>query len=154
MQSFYEAVLAIYPEMTPKLYFYDLNENCGSFEMRLDLFNVKAKGFHIPSSVWFFFFSLSAELCDWRKQWQTDRYDNVIYLFFTVSLPPFCFSPRCLSSNEDERRILSFHLDKDTHTLYVAFSSCVVRIPLSRCERHSSCQKWVLNANLFIQAAQ
>uniref|UniRef100_A0A8C2J6T5 Sema domain, transmembrane domain (TM), and cytoplasmic domain, (semaphorin) 6D, like n=1 Tax=Cyprinus carpio TaxID=7962 RepID=A0A8C2J6T5_CYPCA len=48
---------------------------------------------------------------------------------------------KCLSSNEDDRRILSFHLDKDTHTLYVAFSSCVVRIPLSRCERHSSCQK-------------
>ncbi|XP_051952913.1 semaphorin-6D-like isoform X4 [Xyrauchen texanus] len=48
---------------------------------------------------------------------------------------------KCLSGNEDDRRILSFHLDKDTHTLYVAFSSCVVRIPLSRCERHSSCQK-------------
>ncbi|XP_073785200.1 semaphorin-6D isoform X4 [Danio rerio] len=48
---------------------------------------------------------------------------------------------KCLSSNEDDRRILSFHLDKDSHTLYVAFSSCVVRIPLSRCERHSSCQK-------------
>ncbi|XP_016405781.1 semaphorin-6D isoform X5 [Sinocyclocheilus rhinocerous] len=48
---------------------------------------------------------------------------------------------KCLSSNEDDRQILSFHLDKDTHTLYVAFSSCVVRIPLSRCERHSSCQK-------------
>ncbi|KAL2088917.1 hypothetical protein ACEWY4_015816 [Coilia grayii] len=48
---------------------------------------------------------------------------------------------KCLSSNEDDRHILSFHLDKDTHTLYVAFSSCVVRIPLSRCERYSSCQK-------------
>ncbi|XP_076849800.1 semaphorin-6D isoform X2 [Brachyhypopomus gauderio] len=48
---------------------------------------------------------------------------------------------KCLSSNEDDRRVLSFHLDKDTHTLFVAFSSCVVRIPLSRCERHRSCQK-------------
>ncbi|XP_063044412.1 sema domain, transmembrane domain (TM), and cytoplasmic domain, (semaphorin) 6D, like isoform X2 [Engraulis encrasicolus] len=48
---------------------------------------------------------------------------------------------KCLSNNEDDRHILSFHLDKDTHTLYVAFSSCVVRIPLSRCERYSSCQK-------------
>ncbi|XP_062405361.1 sema domain, transmembrane domain (TM), and cytoplasmic domain, (semaphorin) 6D, like [Sardina pilchardus] len=48
---------------------------------------------------------------------------------------------KCLSTNEDDQRVLSFHLDKDTHTLYVAFSSCVVRIPLSRCERHSSCQK-------------
>ncbi|XP_065121112.1 semaphorin-6D isoform X3 [Paramisgurnus dabryanus] len=48
---------------------------------------------------------------------------------------------KCLSNNEDDRRILSFHLDKDSHTLYVAFSSCVVRIPLSRCKRHTSCQK-------------
>ncbi|XP_031425523.1 sema domain, transmembrane domain (TM), and cytoplasmic domain, (semaphorin) 6D, like isoform X3 [Clupea harengus] len=50
-------------------------------------------------------------------------------------------SAKCLLSNEDDRRVLSFHLEKDTHTLYVAFSTCVVRIPLSRCERHSSCQK-------------
>ncbi|XP_072551831.1 semaphorin-6D isoform X3 [Salminus brasiliensis] len=48
---------------------------------------------------------------------------------------------KCLSSNEDDRRILSFHLDKDTHTLFVAFSSCVVRIPLSRCDRHRTCHK-------------
>ncbi|XP_049339347.1 sema domain, transmembrane domain (TM), and cytoplasmic domain, (semaphorin) 6D, like isoform X4 [Astyanax mexicanus] len=48
---------------------------------------------------------------------------------------------KCLSSNEDDRRILSFHLDKDSHTLFVAFSSCVVRIPLSRCERHRTCHK-------------
>ncbi|XP_062860784.1 sema domain, transmembrane domain (TM), and cytoplasmic domain, (semaphorin) 6D, like isoform X2 [Trichomycterus rosablanca] len=48
---------------------------------------------------------------------------------------------KCLSSSEDERRVLSFHLDTHTHTLYVAFSSCVVRIPLSRCERHKNCHK-------------
>ncbi|XP_053534197.1 sema domain, transmembrane domain (TM), and cytoplasmic domain, (semaphorin) 6D, like isoform X3 [Ictalurus punctatus] len=48
---------------------------------------------------------------------------------------------KCLSNSEDDRRVLSFHLDKDTHTLYVAFSSCVVRIPLSRCERHRTCHK-------------
>uniref|UniRef100_A0A3B1IM49 Semaphorin 6D n=1 Tax=Astyanax mexicanus TaxID=7994 RepID=A0A3B1IM49_ASTMX len=48
---------------------------------------------------------------------------------------------KCLSSNEDDHRILSFHLDKDSHTLFVAFSSCVVRIPLSRCERHRTCHK-------------
>ncbi|XP_058244340.1 sema domain, transmembrane domain (TM), and cytoplasmic domain, (semaphorin) 6D, like isoform X3 [Hemibagrus wyckioides] len=48
---------------------------------------------------------------------------------------------KCLSNSEDDRRILSFHLDRDTHTLYVAFSSCVVRIPLSRCERHRNCHK-------------
>ncbi|KAM3877199.1 semaphorin-6D [Diretmus argenteus] len=48
---------------------------------------------------------------------------------------------KCLSSHEDDKRVLSLHVDKDTHSLYVAFSSCVIRIPLNRCERHSSCHK-------------
>ncbi|XP_076023728.1 semaphorin-6D isoform X2 [Genypterus blacodes] len=48
---------------------------------------------------------------------------------------------KCLSGHEDDKRVLSLHVDKDTHSLYVAFSSCVIRIPLSRCERHSSCHK-------------
>ncbi|XP_023261607.1 semaphorin-6D isoform X3 [Seriola lalandi dorsalis] len=48
---------------------------------------------------------------------------------------------KCLSNREDDKRVLSLHVDKDTHSLYVAFSSCVIRIPLSRCERHSSCHK-------------
>ncbi|KAK7912586.1 hypothetical protein WMY93_012797 [Mugilogobius chulae] len=48
---------------------------------------------------------------------------------------------KCLSSREDDKRVLSLHLDKETHSLYVAFSSCVIRLPLSRCERHSHCQK-------------
>ncbi|KAM6981020.1 semaphorin-6D isoform 2-T2 [Aplochiton taeniatus] len=48
---------------------------------------------------------------------------------------------KCLSNHEDDRRILSLHVDAETHSLYVAFSSCVIRMPLSRCERHSSCQK-------------
>ncbi|KAM7424443.1 hypothetical protein PAMA_000678 [Pampus argenteus] len=48
---------------------------------------------------------------------------------------------KCLSSREDDKRVLSLHVDKDAHSLYVAFSSCVIRIPLSRCERHSSCHK-------------
>ncbi|XP_041838050.1 sema domain, transmembrane domain (TM), and cytoplasmic domain, (semaphorin) 6D, like isoform X2 [Melanotaenia boesemani] len=48
---------------------------------------------------------------------------------------------KCLSSREDDKRVLSLHVDKDTHSLYVAFSSCVIRVPLSRCERHSSCHK-------------
>ncbi|XP_077569077.1 semaphorin-6D isoform X2 [Stigmatopora nigra] len=48
---------------------------------------------------------------------------------------------KCLSNHDDDKRVLSLHVDKDAHSLYVAFSSCVIRIPLSRCERHSSCQK-------------
>uniref|UniRef100_A0A3Q1BHK2 Sema domain-containing protein n=1 Tax=Amphiprion ocellaris TaxID=80972 RepID=A0A3Q1BHK2_AMPOC len=48
---------------------------------------------------------------------------------------------KCLSNHEDDKRVLSLHVDKETHSLYVAFSSCVIRVPLSRCERHSSCHK-------------
>ncbi|KAI5607828.1 semaphorin-6D isoform X1, partial [Silurus asotus] len=48
---------------------------------------------------------------------------------------------KCLYNSEEDRRILSFYLDKETHTLYVGFSTCVVRIPLSRCERHRTCHK-------------
>ncbi|XP_061596172.1 sema domain, transmembrane domain (TM), and cytoplasmic domain, (semaphorin) 6D, like isoform X4 [Cololabis saira] len=48
---------------------------------------------------------------------------------------------KCLSTREDDKRVLSLHVDKDAHSLYVAFSSCVIRVPLSRCERHSSCHK-------------
>ncbi|XP_039651186.1 sema domain, transmembrane domain (TM), and cytoplasmic domain, (semaphorin) 6D, like isoform X2 [Perca fluviatilis] len=48
---------------------------------------------------------------------------------------------KCLSNHEDDKRVLSLHVDKEAHSLYVAFSSCVIRIPLSRCERHSSCHK-------------
>ncbi|KAJ7994808.1 hypothetical protein DPEC_G00253310 [Dallia pectoralis] len=48
---------------------------------------------------------------------------------------------KCLSSNDDDRSILSLHVDRETHSVYVAFSSCVVRMPLSRCERHTACHK-------------
>ncbi|KAJ8247850.1 hypothetical protein GJAV_G00251220 [Gymnothorax javanicus] len=48
---------------------------------------------------------------------------------------------KCLYYSEEDRRILSLHLDKESHGLFVAFSSCVVRLPLSRCERHGSCHK-------------
>ncbi|XP_064815162.1 semaphorin-6D-like, partial [Oncorhynchus masou masou] len=32
---------------------------------------------------------------------------------------------KCLSNSEDDRHILSLHVDRDTHSVYVAFSSCV-----------------------------
>ncbi|KAL3065743.1 hypothetical protein OYC64_015819 [Pagothenia borchgrevinki] len=48
---------------------------------------------------------------------------------------------KCLSNHEDDKRVLSLHVDKEAHSLYVAFSSCVIRIPLSRCERHTTCHK-------------
>ncbi|XP_054858322.1 semaphorin-6D isoform X9 [Eublepharis macularius] len=48
---------------------------------------------------------------------------------------------KCNGDSEDDQRVISLQLDKEHHALFVAFSSCVVRIPLSRCERHGSCKK-------------
>ncbi|XP_005376777.1 PREDICTED: semaphorin-6D isoform X9 [Chinchilla lanigera] len=48
---------------------------------------------------------------------------------------------KCSAENEEDKKVLSLQLDKDHHALYVAFSSCVIRIPLSRCERYGSCKK-------------
>ncbi|XP_029436073.1 semaphorin-6C isoform X2 [Rhinatrema bivittatum] len=47
---------------------------------------------------------------------------------------------KCSVKNED-RRVLGLELDKARHALFVAFSSCVVRVPLSRCETYGSCKK-------------
>ncbi|KAM5176300.1 semaphorin-6D isoform 8-T11 [Callospermophilus lateralis] len=48
---------------------------------------------------------------------------------------------KCNAENEEDKKVISLQLDKDHHALYVAFSSCVIRIPLSRCERYGSCKK-------------
>ncbi|KAM9646598.1 semaphorin-6D isoform 1-T1 [Trichechus inunguis] len=48
---------------------------------------------------------------------------------------------KCNAESEEDRKVISLQLDKDNHALYVAFSSCVIRIPLSRCERYGSCKK-------------
>ncbi|XP_038436258.1 semaphorin-6D isoform X8 [Canis lupus familiaris] len=48
---------------------------------------------------------------------------------------------KCNAENEEDRRVISLQLDKDHHAVYVAFSSCVIRLPLSRCERYGSCKK-------------
>ncbi|XP_067411922.1 semaphorin-6D isoform X8 [Emydura macquarii macquarii] len=48
---------------------------------------------------------------------------------------------KCNAESEEDRKVISLQLDKEHHALFVAFSSCVIRIPLSRCERHGSCKK-------------
>ncbi|XP_023957088.1 semaphorin-6D isoform X8 [Chrysemys picta bellii] len=48
---------------------------------------------------------------------------------------------KCNAESEEDRKVISLQLDKEHHAVFVAFSSCVVRIPLSRCERHGSCKK-------------
>ncbi|XP_054557217.1 semaphorin-6D isoform X7 [Talpa occidentalis] len=48
---------------------------------------------------------------------------------------------KCNAENEEDRKVIALQLDKDHHALYVAFSSCVIRIPLSRCEHYGACKK-------------
>lgn len=47
---------------------------------------------------------------------------------------------RCNVWGED-RRVLGLELDRDHHAVFVAFSGCVIRVPLSRCSDFSTCKK-------------
>ncbi|XP_065126298.1 semaphorin-6A isoform X2 [Paramisgurnus dabryanus] len=48
---------------------------------------------------------------------------------------------KCSIDGVEDKRIISMQIDHRSHSLFVAFSSCVVRVPLSRCERHGKCKK-------------
>ncbi|XP_058012312.1 semaphorin-6D isoform X3 [Ahaetulla prasina] len=48
---------------------------------------------------------------------------------------------KCNGDGEEDKKVVSLQLDKEHHVLFIAFSSCIIRIPLSRCERHGSCKK-------------
>ncbi|XP_051875977.1 semaphorin-6A isoform X7 [Pristis pectinata] len=48
---------------------------------------------------------------------------------------------KCSVDGVEDRRIVGMQLDKPSNALFVAFSTCVVRVPLARCERHSKCKK-------------
>lgn len=36
---------------------------------------------------------------------------------------------------------MSLELDKEHHAVFVAFSSCIIRVPLSRCSQHGGCRR-------------
>ncbi|XP_051848647.1 semaphorin-6C isoform X3 [Antechinus flavipes] len=57
-------------------------------------------------------------------------------------------SPRCGGKRSAQlaRRVLGLELDPDGHRLFVAFSGCVVHVPLSRCTRHGACQRSCLDS--------
>ncbi|CAL8345347.1 unnamed protein product [Lota lota] len=48
---------------------------------------------------------------------------------------------RCSVDGVEDKRIISIQIDSRSHALWVAFTSCVVKVPLSRCERHGRCKK-------------
>ncbi|XP_041315031.1 semaphorin-6A isoform X5 [Pyrgilauda ruficollis] len=48
---------------------------------------------------------------------------------------------RCSYDGMEDKRIMGMQLDKPSSALYVAFSTCVIKVPLGRCERHGKCKK-------------
>ncbi|XP_046702323.1 sema domain, transmembrane domain (TM), and cytoplasmic domain, (semaphorin) 6E isoform X2 [Silurus meridionalis] len=56
------------------------------------------------------------------------------------------YNPNKCNIRGEDRRILGLELDKDHHALFVAFSSCVVRVPLSRCADYGTCKKSCLSS--------
>ncbi|KAF4014875.1 hypothetical protein G4228_006170 [Cervus hanglu yarkandensis] len=48
---------------------------------------------------------------------------------------------RCSYDGVEDKRIMGMQLDKASSSLYVAFSTCVIKVPLGRCERHGKCKK-------------
>ncbi|XP_015280001.1 PREDICTED: semaphorin-6C [Gekko japonicus] len=54
------------------------------------------------------------------------------------------YNPAQCNVKKEDRRILGLELDKANHALYVAFSSCVARVPLSRCAAHGACRRQCL----------
>ncbi|XP_060709243.1 sema domain, transmembrane domain (TM), and cytoplasmic domain, (semaphorin) 6D, like isoform X2 [Hemiscyllium ocellatum] len=50
-------------------------------------------------------------------------------------------SLKCNTASEDDRKVLGLQIDRDHHVLFVAFSSCVIRVPLSHCEHYGTCKK-------------
>ncbi|XP_076136807.1 sema domain, transmembrane domain (TM), and cytoplasmic domain, (semaphorin) 6C isoform X1 [Alosa pseudoharengus] len=56
------------------------------------------------------------------------------------------YNPAKCNVRGEDRRVLGLELDKDHHALFVAFSSCVVRVPLSRCAHYGSCRTSCLSS--------
>ncbi|KAG8456277.1 hypothetical protein GDO86_002170 [Hymenochirus boettgeri] len=48
---------------------------------------------------------------------------------------------KCNYDGAEDKKIVGMQLDKHSNALYVAFPTCVVWVPLSRCERHGKCKK-------------
>ncbi|XP_057592953.1 semaphorin-6A isoform X3 [Hippopotamus amphibius kiboko] len=48
---------------------------------------------------------------------------------------------KCSYDGVEDKRIMGMQLDKASSSLYVAFSTCVIKVPLGRCERHGKCKK-------------
>ncbi|KAM3938953.1 semaphorin-6A isoform 1-T1 [Leptodactylus fuscus] len=48
---------------------------------------------------------------------------------------------KCNYEGTEDKKIIGMQLDKQNNALYVSFSTCVIWVPLARCERHMKCKK-------------
>ncbi|XP_030044298.1 semaphorin-6C isoform X2 [Microcaecilia unicolor] len=51
------------------------------------------------------------------------------------------YNPIKCSLKSEDRKVLGLELDKARHALFIAFSSCMIHIPLSRCDTYGSCKR-------------
>uniref|UniRef100_A0A8C2X6H8 Semaphorin 6Cb n=1 Tax=Cyclopterus lumpus TaxID=8103 RepID=A0A8C2X6H8_CYCLU len=51
------------------------------------------------------------------------------------------YNPDKCNVRGEDRRVLGLELDRDHHAVFVAFSGCVIRVPLSRCSDYGTCKK-------------
>uniref|UniRef100_A0A6Q2X4V0 Sema domain-containing protein n=1 Tax=Esox lucius TaxID=8010 RepID=A0A6Q2X4V0_ESOLU len=56
------------------------------------------------------------------------------------------YNPTKCNVRGEDRRVLGLELDREHHALFVAFSSCVIRVPLSRCNDYGSCKTSCLSS--------
>ncbi|XP_075994972.1 sema domain, transmembrane domain (TM), and cytoplasmic domain, (semaphorin) 6C isoform X2 [Genypterus blacodes] len=56
------------------------------------------------------------------------------------------YNPNKCNVQGEDRKVLGLELDRDHHALFVAFSSCVIRVPLSRCSDYSTCKTSCLSS--------
>ncbi|VFV47090.1 sema transmembrane domain [Lynx pardinus] len=57
--------------------------------------------------------------------------------------PLLTLTSRCSGKRaaQTARRVIGLELDTEGHRLFVAFSGCIIYLPLSRCARHGACQR-------------
>ncbi|XP_061737708.1 sema domain, transmembrane domain (TM), and cytoplasmic domain, (semaphorin) 6E isoform X1 [Nerophis ophidion] len=56
------------------------------------------------------------------------------------------YNPNKCNVRGEDRRVLGLELDRDHHALFVAFTGCVIRVPLSRCSDHDACKTRCLSS--------
>uniref|UniRef100_A0A3B3ZZF5 Sema domain-containing protein n=1 Tax=Periophthalmus magnuspinnatus TaxID=409849 RepID=A0A3B3ZZF5_9GOBI len=59
------------------------------------------------------------------------------------------YNPDCSIDGVEDKRIVGMQIDSTSHALWVAFTSCVVKVPLSRCEKHGHCKSCIASRDPY-----